>query len=171
MSISIERPKAIFQRIGAWLTPLKFPPVQASGVSSMSPVSLASRRGHFSTLDELTGCIRASMLVPGLAGPLLSVPERRRQRQQRVSLMPDSVPSLPQQTKDRVIFWRRGGSEEDGRQPERGNRAVAAAAAAVVLGGGGLTVEVGGSDEGTAGGDDATELLVDAMVFEPLPYR
>ena len=137
-------------------------------MSSMSTVSLASRRGHFSTLDELTGCIRASMLVPGLAGPLVSVPERRRGQ----SMMADSAVPPPgadsvsdsdvgrppaasqaqQQRKKRRLFRRRA---------ERENRA----AAAELQGGEELTVA------SSTGGDGATELLVDAMVFEPLPYR
>ncbi|CAM9219890.1 unnamed protein product, partial [Discosporangium mesarthrocarpum] len=50
--------------------------IVASGLESMSSVSLASTTGHFSTLKELTHCIRASMLVPGLAGPLVTVPRR-----------------------------------------------------------------------------------------------
>lgn len=158
----------------------------------MSTVSLASRRGHFSTLAELTRCIRASMLVPGLAGPLLSVPKRRRRWQRPGSLMAGSVvppagadtavksdvgsdhsssqaSRQPQQPKDRVIFWRRGSREEDGSQPERETSKTAAATAA--LGEGELAVESSGSKEGTVGGEDETELLVDAMVFEPLPYR
>eukprot|EP00903_Cladosiphon_okamuranus_P009684 g9214.t1 len=158
--------------------------VVASGVSSMSTVSLASRRGHFSTVDELTGCIRASMLVPGLAGPLLSVPERRRRRRRKgqpseslaaadsASPPPSNTDSVvdsyvggstaasqAQRRKNRDLFWRRGGSEEDGRQPERDNGVAA------VLEWEGL------APEGSAGDSDSTELLVDAMVFEPLPYR
>lgn len=154
-------------------------PIQASGVSSMSTVSLASRRGHFSTLDELTECIRASMLVPGLTGPLLSVPERRKgQPPESLTAADSAAPSPPdaysvvdsdvsgssaasqaQQQKKRLLFRRRRGSEEDGRQLERDNKAAAA-----------QEVEWLASEE-SAGGGNATELLVDAMVFEPLPYR
>lgn len=57
-----------------------------------------------------------------------------------------------QQRKKRLIFRRRA---------ERENRA----AAAELQGGEELTVA------SSTGGDGATELLVDAMVFEPLPYR
>lgn len=101
--------------------------VQASGVSSMSTVSLASKKGHFSTLDELTGCIRASMLVPGLAGPLASVPRRQR--------WPAS--------------W-----TTDSEAPPSETDSVSQAL-----------------ESYSASDDNTTELLVDAMVFEPLPYR
>lgn len=134
----------------------------------MSTVSLASRRGHFSTLDELTGCIRASMLVPGLAGPLLSVPRRQR----AVSGVGSDAgrpraANEPQQRKDGFVFRRRGGGEEEQRRRLEREREDRPATTPLDL-----TCESGASEEeGTAGGDDATELLVDAMVFEPLPYR
>lgn len=132
----------------------------------MSTVSLASRRGHFSTLDELTGCIRASMLVPGLAGPLLSVPRRQRAVSRGDAGGPWAADE-PQQRRGGFVFGRRGGSEEE--QRRRLELDGEGTAATTPLG---LTSESGASEEeGIADGDDATELLVDAMVFEPLPYR
>ncbi|CAN0461990.1 unnamed protein product, partial [Phaeothamnion confervicola] len=43
--------------------------VVVSGLYSMTSHVLSSRSGHFSGLDELLRCMRASMLVPGLTGP------------------------------------------------------------------------------------------------------
>lgn len=45
--------------------------VIASGVASKKPVVLTSKGGHFSTLRELTECMRASMLLPGITGPMV----------------------------------------------------------------------------------------------------
>lgn len=46
--------------------------VIASGVTSEKAVVLTSRGGHFKTLRELTECMRASMLLPGITGPMVS---------------------------------------------------------------------------------------------------
>jgi len=134
----------------------------------MSTVSLASRRGHFSTLDELTGCIRASMLVPGLAGPLLSVPRRQRAGSGAGSEAGRPwAAEKPHRRKDGFVFRRRGGGEEEQRRRLELEGEDSAATTPLDLGS-----ESGSSEEGeSADGDDATELLVDAMVFEPLPYR
>ncbi|CAM9738603.1 unnamed protein product [Ectocarpus fasciculatus] len=195
--------------------------VVASGVSSMGTVSLASRRGYFSTLDELTGCIRASMLVPGLAGPLVSVPKR--QGDGGSSLTADSVATPPQEgrattlppTSDPDSDSRVGGGDREavvtassppvGREGREdsvvgsgaGEPATAQPRAGFLGTGNGGVVEEedeslgkeeerevpvaaapveafesnAGNKGGTGGGGDASELLVDAMVFEPLPYR
>lgn len=44
----------------------------ASGVTSEKAVVLTSKGGHFKTLRELTECMRASMLLPGITGPMVS---------------------------------------------------------------------------------------------------
>ena len=41
----------------------------ASGLSSMRSLTLTSQGGHFESLDSLLQCLRASMCVPGVAGP------------------------------------------------------------------------------------------------------
>lgn len=46
--------------------------VIASGVVSKKAVVLTSKGGHFKTLRELTECMRASMLLPGITGPMVS---------------------------------------------------------------------------------------------------
>lgn len=46
--------------------------VIASGVTSKKAVVLTSKGGHFKTLRELTECMRASMLLPGITGPMVS---------------------------------------------------------------------------------------------------
>lgn len=151
----------------------------------MSSLSLASRKGHFSTLGELTECIRASMLVPGLAGPLLTVP---------INLSP-SAPKDPEAGTHKP--W------EDRRRDVRGNKKMRgdsltrssmswalgawwarrrSKARNSTAGRDGRGGESGGlASESAESGDCAaaatatvsaeTELLVDAMVFEPLPYR
>eukprot|EP00903_Cladosiphon_okamuranus_P016650 g15353.t1 len=48
--------------------------VIASGVTSEKAVVLTSRGGHFKTLRELTECMRASMLLPGITGPMVTLP-------------------------------------------------------------------------------------------------
>ncbi|CAM9223266.1 unnamed protein product [Discosporangium mesarthrocarpum] len=48
--------------------------VIASAVKSGKSISMSSRRGHFSTLRELTNCMRASMLLPGITGPMVNLP-------------------------------------------------------------------------------------------------
>lgn len=45
--------------------------VIASGVASKKAVVLTSARGNFKTLRELTECMRASMLLPGITGPMV----------------------------------------------------------------------------------------------------
>lgn len=45
--------------------------VIASGVTSEKAVVLTSKAGHFKTLRELTECMRASMLLPGITGPMV----------------------------------------------------------------------------------------------------
>ena len=55
-------------------SPLKHKPLHviASGVASEKAVVLTSKGGHFKTLRELTECMRASMLLPGITGPMVS---------------------------------------------------------------------------------------------------
>eukprot|EP00752_Nemacystus_decipiens_P006162 g5559.t1 len=48
--------------------------VIASGVTSEKAVVLTSKAGHFKTLRELTECMRASMLLPGITGPMVTLP-------------------------------------------------------------------------------------------------
>lgn len=191
----------------------------------MSSVSLASRRGHFSTLEELTACIRASMLVPGLAGPLQSVskgeavdsawakddhdktPPLQNKEQQTainnsdndsdhrhtaaslskrgrhqsnaagvVGTFTASSPSWamgewrrPERPSEEVS--RRRGEEEESKKGIREgvDGDVTAVAAAATAG--------EHSDHGTpattnaTSSEDTPELLSDALVFEPLPYR
>ncbi|CAM9935186.1 unnamed protein product, partial [Hapterophycus canaliculatus] len=45
--------------------------VIASGVRSKKAVAMTSKGGNFKTLRELTECMRASMLLPGLTGPMV----------------------------------------------------------------------------------------------------
>lgn len=165
---------------------------QASGVSSMKSVSLASRRGHFSTFSELTACIRASMLVPGLAGPLLSVPTgeladsawgERQQQQQTTATTVDSqeyeengggkVKLSSRATSWAAGQWRRSQSlrslGKDGEK--RGRQAGGGASSAAGSAPEGIATAAGAGDGAAAASSAAPELLVDAMVFEPLPYR
>lgn len=55
--------------------PRMFQPLHviASGVASKKAVVLTSNGGHFKTLRELTECMRASMLLPGITGPMVSM--------------------------------------------------------------------------------------------------
>ncbi|CAM9416329.1 unnamed protein product [Scytosiphon promiscuus] len=48
--------------------------VIASGVSSKKAVVMTSEGGNFKTLRELTECMRASMLLPGITGPMVTPP-------------------------------------------------------------------------------------------------
>ncbi|CAN0277779.1 unnamed protein product, partial [Scytosiphon promiscuus] len=48
--------------------------VIASGVSSKKAVVMKSDGGNFKTLRELTECMRASMLLPGITGPMVTPP-------------------------------------------------------------------------------------------------
>ncbi|CAM9301121.1 unnamed protein product [Ectocarpus sp. 13 AM-2016] len=48
--------------------------VIASGVISKKAVVMTSKGGHFGTLRELTECMRASMLLPGITGPMVTLP-------------------------------------------------------------------------------------------------
>lgn len=176
----------------------------------MSTVSLASRRGHFSTLDELTGCIRASMLVPGLAGPLLSVPTRRPSEEQLAPLSSANVATSRDEARDIMAAAVGSQGREESKQEPTIGFLVGESATALPQADGGQTPQTeGGDNNGVAaeeevkdsavaavgeaavaataaasaafensvqkeeegGGGDATELLVDAMVFEPLPYR
>lgn len=50
--------------------PLK---VVASGLKSEKPIIMDMASGHFETLDELTRCMHASCLLPGIAGPLMNL--------------------------------------------------------------------------------------------------
>lgn len=184
----------------------------------MRSVSLASRRGHFSTLDQLTGCIRASMLVPGLAGPPVTAPRNkhtpsppsavsdRRAAVRKKRLRGWGSESLTKRNNDGGEIggrmhgspWRLGGwwpRRRFSRSLARGGRSSSAVEggsdwSTVAVGEEGCRDSpttgvggVGGSDEGVeASGADGDvgavasdekpeEFLVDAMVFEPLPYR
>jgi len=46
----------------------------ASGLESEGPVVLCSKNGNFNDLASLAECMRASMLLPGIAGPVVRVP-------------------------------------------------------------------------------------------------
>lgn len=178
----------------------------------MSSVSLASRRGHFATLDKLTECIRASMLVPGLAGPLLTVPigkrslsasrdspsicatepsvkisaartasksKRRRKADSRLATDVEVDHVDRRQGKENDVeevcsqglsswvlgkWWPRRrldprllsghGSSESGDEEDRS-----------------LVVDTEPADGADGVSTAESELLVDAMIFEPLPYR
>ena len=48
--------------------------VVASGLESRGPRVLSRAAGHFSTREELLECLRASMLLPGIAGPPVTLP-------------------------------------------------------------------------------------------------
>ena len=50
--------------------PLK---VVASGLKSEKAVVMDMEQGHFETLEELTDCMHASCLLPGIAGPLMNL--------------------------------------------------------------------------------------------------
>lgn len=162
--------------------PSPSPSLQASGVSSMSSVSLASRRGHFSTLEELAACVRASMLVPGLAGPLRSVRAGERAdsawRDQldtedaaRTTATRAGHAGMPRAVASRATSWALGRWRSRREMLRRRRRK------------GGVEVEVDGGHAATSAsgapaagggavhGNGISELLVDAMVFEPLPYR
>ena len=49
----------------------------ASALLSKQSVPLSSADGNFQTLQELSQCMRASMLLPGIAGPLVRISENR----------------------------------------------------------------------------------------------
>ena len=152
----------------------------------MGSVSLASRRGHFSTLEELAACIRASMLVPGLAGPPRHVPGddeansasrqpplpppprttvERNQNRSVDTLAGGEVETRPRESWA-VGAWRRSprtrsfweGRARGGRRYSGDGGRDASAASAPAL-------------KRAQEDADVSELLVDAMVFEPLPYR
>ncbi|CAM9362666.1 unnamed protein product [Chrysoparadoxa australica] len=48
--------------------------VIVSGVQSMASHSLTSMNGSFDSLEALANCLKGSMLVPGLTGPLMTLP-------------------------------------------------------------------------------------------------
>lgn len=156
----------------------------------MKSFSLASRRGHFSTLNELTTCIRASMLVPGLTGPLLCAPKGElADSAWRESSPPPPPPpqvlggddspnttgpadvrgtgknivskAMSRATSWAVGEWRRAelremsGEDGEGAEDPVGSQDGAAEA-------------VDSAHDDVAGD---SELLLDALVFEPLPYR
>lgn len=50
--------------------PLK---VVASGLKSEAPVVMDMENGHFESLEELGHCMRASCLLPGIAGPVMNM--------------------------------------------------------------------------------------------------
>lgn len=52
--------------------------VIASGVASCKAVVLTSKGGNFKSLRDLTECMRASMLLPGITGPMVSEGETGR---------------------------------------------------------------------------------------------
>ena len=141
----------------------------------MSSVSLASRRGHFSTFSELIACIRASMLVPGLAGPLLSVPagELADSAQENESNRGSKVKLSSRARSWAAGQWRRSaslkpfgkGGEEKGAQ-EKGGAAFTAGSTPEDIATASTVASVA-----AAAAVASPELLVDAMVFEPLPYR
>jgi len=53
----------------------KFQPLKvvASGLRSEKAVVMDMKNGHFETLEELTDCMHASCLLPGIAGPLMNL--------------------------------------------------------------------------------------------------
>ena len=50
--------------------PLK---IMASGLKSEKAIVMDMEKGHFETLDELTRCMHASCLLPGIAGPVMNM--------------------------------------------------------------------------------------------------
>jgi predicted patatin/cPLA2 family phospholipase len=52
------------------IQPLK---IVASGLKSERSILMDMASGHFETLDELTRCMHASCLLPGIAGPLMNL--------------------------------------------------------------------------------------------------
>ena len=133
------------------------------------------------------------MLVPGLAGPLLSVPageladsawtdqhQQRQQQQQTTETAVDAqknggggrVKLSSRATSWAVGQWRRSqclrsvgtGGQEKGVQVGGGTTSVSAAGIALE----GFTAAATAT---AAAAVAEPELLVDAMVFEPLPYR
>lgn len=136
----------------------------------MSSVSLTSRGGHFSTIDQFTECVRASMLVPGLAGPPLTMPTPT----PPVAAEEAEAEKMSQDEKgrrkgvwgDRLSrrsspSWALGDWWTQRRSRARGSAGRSSSDS--VLG------ELAESANATTGAE--AELLVDAMVFEPLPYR
>mmetsp|Transcript_27280 Transcript_27280/g.45471 ORF Transcript_27280/g.45471 Transcript_27280/m.45471 type:complete len:520 (+) Transcript_27280:25-1584(+) len=49
--------------------------ILASGLETESAVVLGAAEGHFSDSTQLAQCIRASMLLPGIAGPVVNLPQ------------------------------------------------------------------------------------------------
>eukprot|EP00640_Fibrocapsa_japonica_P003903 CAMPEP_0113935168 /NCGR_PEP_ID=MMETSP1339-20121228/2374_1 /TAXON_ID=94617 /ORGANISM="Fibrocapsa japonica" /LENGTH=367 /DNA_ID=CAMNT_0000937225 /DNA_START=556 /DNA_END=1659 /DNA_ORIENTATION=- /assembly_acc=CAM_ASM_000762 len=54
------------------LQPLK---IIASRVDDGTSISMSTADGHFDNIEAMTDCMRASMLLPGLAGPVVSLPQ------------------------------------------------------------------------------------------------
>lgn len=50
--------------------PLK---VMTSGLKSLKPIIMDMEKGSFSSLEEMSCCMRASCLLPGVAGPVMNV--------------------------------------------------------------------------------------------------
>jgi len=65
--------------------------VIASGLSSMKTRVLSSEQGHFKCLDSFLRCLRASMCVPGVAGPPIRVPSLDRDGQDFDELLADAL--------------------------------------------------------------------------------
>jgi len=50
--------------------------VIASGLISKKAIVMSARDGNFQSLDELTECMKASMLIPGVAGDVVRLKVR-----------------------------------------------------------------------------------------------
>lgn len=158
----------------------------------MSSVSLASRRGHFKTRDELGRCIRASMLVPGLAGPVISVPTGQLAESAWRDEFSTPLGSAVRDGQERMTGRGAdlGGEREVAQQakPSRGSSRfwgqrrrkgpMRSTREAIVREEGGhveatsITGTGRAAQESTAIDDKLEpEVFIDAMVFEPLPYR
>ena len=79
-----------------WDTFVQRQPVQplnviASGLQSERSVILNMANGGFETLEELTDCMHASCLLPGIAGPLMNI-HKSVLRQSRDEKSPSSLP-------------------------------------------------------------------------------
>jgi hypothetical protein len=56
--------------------PLYRPQIVASGLLSQKAVVLSAADGNFGTLPELAQCMKASMMIPGVAGEVVRLKVR-----------------------------------------------------------------------------------------------
>ena len=106
----------------------------ASGCKSEKSVVLSSREGNWNTMKELAECMHASMLLPGLAGPVMRISRGGNMIYEDLSEKKNSFPSSSSSSS--MLFKNIDLSHQ----------------------------QVG--DENIVG-----EPLVDALLYEPVPYR